>query len=88
MVRKIKHPEYPIAGRPPKDVEEKVGIPLRALVTLPLKEAVDEIQSNMNINQAEFLRLAMYHYLNKLGALSDGLRNDPTFDSLREKGLL
>jgi hypothetical protein len=88
MSRKNKYPEYPIAGRPPKEPETKIARPVRALVTMFVFELIEELCKAQGINLSEFLRLAIYNQMRKMGEETQDLMEDPTFDTLREKGLL
>lgn len=87
MARKRKT-NYPFAGRPPKDPLEKVGRPVRALVTVPVMEAIQEDMDQTGINLSEVFRLALYRYLDHKGMITPELRVDPTWISLVEKGLI
>jgi len=88
MGRKRKYPDMNLAGRPPKDPEEKIGRPVRALVTLPVMDVLEALMEKLGMNLSEVLRLALYNLLLKYDLLTDQLREDETFKSLREKGLL
>lgn len=87
MPRKRKQ-EYIIAGRPPKDPMEKVGRPVRALVTPPVMEALEVDMQNTGTNLSEILRLALYQRLVQQGIMTPELMQDPTWESLQQKGLV
>jgi hypothetical protein len=80
--------DYPTAGRPPKDPLEKVGRPVRALVTQPVMEAIEADRGNTQMNLSEFLRLAIFERLNRQGLITPALMEDPTFQTLRQKAIL
>ena len=80
--------DYPLAGRPPVDPMQKVGRPVRALVTPPVMDAITEAMDQSGLNLSELFRLALYEHLRKQGAITEGLYLDPTWQSLREKGII
>ena len=91
MPRKRKHPEFPspIAGRPPKDALEKIGRPVRALVTLPVMDALrQDMRLHDGLTISEMLRLALYRELAHQGLITPALQRDPTWESLAQKGLV
>jgi hypothetical protein len=88
MERNAKTLERAVAGRPPKHPLAKVGRPVRALVTYPVMEALEAAMQVSQINLSETLRLAIYQHLNQLGLLDEQLQRDPTWDNLRQKGLV
>lgn len=78
-----------VAGRRPKPPSKKVGWPVRFLVTPPVIDKMDEIYDRMGLdNKADLQRLALYRFLDSLGELTPELRQDPTFENLRRKGLV
>lgn len=80
---------YAFAGRPPVDPLKKVGRPVRALVTQPVMEAINQAKENSGgLNLSEIFRLALYEYLSRHGLITQELEADPTFMTLREKGIL
>ena len=94
MPRKRKT-DYPFAGRPPKDPEKKVGTPARALVTILVADAIVEDAHKHGIPDPErgliasdILRLYIWRGLEHGGLMTEDLRNDPTWDSLKQKGLV
>jgi hypothetical protein len=94
MVRK-RTTEYPFAGRPPKPVAEKVGRPVRALVTVAVQKAMMEFARLHGIPQpprgsvaSDAVRLAIYRSLIQDGLMTPELMQDETWTSLREKGLV
>lgn len=89
MPRKPKYPESPVAGRPPKHPLEKVGRPVRALVTPPVMGLIELACKELDLNLSEFLRLAVYERLRRQTLDEEGtVVEDPTFETLRQKGLL
>lgn len=87
MTRKRKT-SYEYAGRPPVDPMQKVGRPVRALVTPPVENAIMEGMELHNVVLSDYFRLALFRQLEHDGLLNPYLRIDPTFLSLREKGLV
>jgi hypothetical protein len=89
------NPTY-AGGRPPKDPMEKVGIPVRCLVTPLVLEALQESEREHGIQSpsrgrlsSDILRLAIYGLLEKEGLLdSHQLREDPTWETLQQAGIL
>jgi hypothetical protein len=79
---------YPWAGRPPVDPMQKVGRPVRALVTQPVMEAIEADMENVGLNLSEALRLAMYERLKRQDLITETLYLDATWQSLREKGII
>jgi len=82
-------------GRPPKEPSKKVGTPVRALVTNPVALALAAAAEKHGIPQpnrgtvaSDILRLYMYQGLDKDGLLTDEMKEDPSWASLKERGLL
>jgi hypothetical protein len=93
MARKRKT-NYPIAGRPPKNPLQRVGTPARALFTDPVADMLREASSLHGIPDplrgkisSDIVRLYIYWGLMKDGLLTDEIRQDPSWDTLKEKGL-
>lgn len=87
--------KYIIAGRPPKNAMDRLGTPVRALVTLRVTDALIEDQRKMGIPEppdgiiaSDTVRLALYERLKRVGLLTPELENDPTWNSLKDRGLL
>lgn len=80
---------YPFAGRPPVEPLKKVGRPVRALVTQPVMDAIDAARKNAgNLNASDLLRLSLFEHLSRHGLVTDELYEDPTWMTLKEKGLV
>lgn len=86
---------YGIAGRPPKNPENKVGTPVRALVTIGVAEALVEASSEHGIPgpeiglvSSDIVRLYVYQGLLKDGKMTEALANDATWDTLKARGLV
>jgi len=85
-----------ISGRPPKDPMKKVGTPVRALVTKPMANLLNEAARQHGIPDptvrgivaSDILRLYMYHGLIKDGLMTPEVAEDPSWDSLRGAGLV
>lgn len=88
MGRQKKYPDQFIAGRPPKNPLEKVGLPVRALLTPPAYDALAQAMQRLGLNLSETVRLSIYRALEDQGLMTDELRHDPTWESLRRKGIL
>lgn len=84
------------AGRPPKDPMERVGWPIRALVT---HKVIDALKTSMKLHDlptrdkrtkvsSDIVRLAIARLLIHDGLMTGELLDDDTWVSLREKGLL
>lgn len=80
--------DYTIAGRPPKNPLEKVGRPIRALVTQPVVDAVQLSMARHNILLSDALRLALFRLLEADGLITPELATDDTWETLRGKGLV
>lgn len=86
---------YGIAGRPPKNPENKVGTPVRALVTIGIAELLAELSDEHGIPNPEqglvssdIVRLYLYYGLVKDGKMTEELEQDATWDTLKARGLL
>jgi hypothetical protein len=77
-----------MSGRPPKNPIERVGIPVRALITPIVMDALSVDMKANNTNLSEAIRLALYERLLRQGLLTPELENDPTWLTLKEKGLV
>ncbi len=84
-----------ISGRPPKDPFQKVGTPVRALVTMPVADQLAVASRTHGIDEpgrgkvsSDILRLYIYNGLVKDGLMTTDLRNDPTWAGLVEMGLV
>jgi hypothetical protein len=77
--------ETRFAGRPPKNPHNKVGLAVRCMVTDQVKNLIDDTSAELGVTPSDFLRLAIYHELDKLKKDPNGkLRLDATFDLLRK----
>ena len=79
---------YGMPGRPPRSPKNKVGTPVRCLVTIGVQQAIEEAARAKGINLSDFLRLCIYHQLDDMELLSPDLRKDATWDTLRGFGHL
>lgn len=85
-----------IAGRPPKDPMERVGWPVRALVTHKVIDALQESMKKHDLPtrdrrtkvSSDIVRLAIARLLIHDDLMTPELLEDDTWTSLREKGLL
>lgn len=77
---------YGMPGRPPRSPKNKVGTPVRCLVTIGVQQAIEEAARAKGINLSDFLRLCIYHELNGMDLLTPELRKDATWDTLRGFG--
>jgi hypothetical protein len=84
----VKTVRYGMPGRPPRSPKNKVGIPVRCLVTIGVEAAIDEAARAKGLNVSDFLRLAIFHQLEDMDILSTELRKDATWDTLRGFGHL
>mgnify|MGYP007056834933 CR=1 FL=1 len=83
-----------IPGRPAKDPYQKVGTPVRALVTPLVSDALVDLSKSMGIPQPKYgtvpsdiVRLGIWMVLEHY-AKRDDLRDDESFKTLREVGLI
>jgi len=81
-------PGYRNPGRPPRAIQHKVARPIRALVTLGVEKAVNQSAEAKGILLSDYLRLAIYRTLQTDGLITDELRMDATFDTLRKEGFV
>jgi len=84
----VKTVRYGMPGRPPRSPKNKVGIPVRCLVTIGVEAAIDEAARAKGLNVSDFLRLAIFHQLEDMDLLSTEVRKDATWDTLRGFGHL
>ncbi len=75
-------------GRPPKAPEDKIGRPVRCLITDQVFRVLVEEGHDREVSQSDYLRLALYRQLEKEGKMTDDLRRDATWDALRRTGLI
>ena len=85
MPRKKK---YDYSGRPLKDPIQKVARPIRANVTIPVLEAIEEVEKELGVSLSDFLRLATFRLLDQQGKIYPDLIDDPTWDGLKQRGLV
>ncbi len=95
--RKPKKPKYETSyrqpGRPPRSPKNKVGRPLRFLVTVGMESISNQIAEENGLLVSDLLRLALYRYLEdyykrKGEDLPEAVRTDSTFDTLRGQGFV
>ncbi|HEY9089034.1 MAG TPA: hypothetical protein VIO36_12755 [Anaerolineaceae bacterium] len=79
----IKTVRYGMPGRPPRSPKNKVGTPVRCLVTIGVEAAIETAARAKGLNVSDFLRLAIYHQLEDMDLMSGDLRKDATWDTLR-----
>ncbi len=75
-------------GRPPKAPEDKIGRPVRCLITKYVFEVVSERGQERQVSQSDYLRLALFRQLEREGKMTEDLRKDATWDALRRAGLI
>lgn len=79
---------YGMPGRPPRSPKNKVGTPVRCLVTIGVQQAIEEAAQVKGVNLSDFLRLCIFNQLENMELLSPELRKDATWDTLRGFGHL
>lgn len=84
-----------LSGRPPKDPKDKIGNPVRCLVTPGVQEILIQIQESTGIPgparglvASDTLRVALYEHIQKRGLMTPELDQDPTWDSIKSRGLV
>jgi hypothetical protein len=82
----IKTIRYGMPGRPPRSPKNKVGTPVRCLVTIGVQEAIEDAAQVKGINISDFLRLCIFHQLETMEKMPPELRKDATWDTLRGFG--
>ncbi len=75
-------------GRPPKAPEDKIGRPVRCLITKNVFDVVSERGQDRQVSQSDYLRLALFRQLEREGKMTEDLRKDATWDALRRHGLI
>ncbi len=76
-------------GRPPlEDPLQRISVPVRGLVSVPVRQALEQAISMHGCNLSDLLRLAIFNLLKKDGLMTDKLRHDHTWDPLKDKGLI
>lgn len=95
-----KDPTQPagLAGRKPKNPMDRIGWPVRALVT---HRVIEALQQSMALHDlpasdprtrvsSDVVRLGLYMLLKKDGLIESvpGLEADPSWDELKRKGLV
>lgn len=78
-----------MAGRRPKNPELKFSIPVRAMVTPPVCDALKMAQDKLGVGEPEngeiasdTVRLGMWLLLQNLGLMTPDLENDVAWESL------
>ena len=84
----VKTVRYGMPGRPPRSPKNKVGTPVRCLVTIGVEAAIEAAASAKGLNVSDFLRLAIFHQLEDMDLMTGELRRDATWDTLRGFGHL
>lgn len=84
----IKAIRYGMPGRPPRSPKNKVGTPVRCLVTIGVEQAIEDAARAKGINISDFLRLCIYKQLEDMETMTTDLRKDATWDTLRGFGHL
>lgn len=79
----VKTVRYGMPGRPPRSPKNKVGTPVRCLVTIGVEAAIETAARAKGLNVSDFLRLAIYHQLEDMDLMTPELRKDATWDTLR-----
>jgi hypothetical protein len=87
--------EHVIPGRPPKDPLNRVGDPVRALVTPRVIEAIQMDMINTGLSgkrdnrvSSDIVRLAIFERLKRQGLMTQELYEDSTWDTLKQSGLV
>ncbi len=75
-------------GRPPKAPEDKIGRPVRCLITDRIFHVLNDEGESQQVSQSDYLRLALYRQLEHDGKMTEDLRRDATWDALRRSGLV
>jgi hypothetical protein len=75
-------------GRPAKNPLDKVGRPVRCLVTKRVAQNLIQLAKSSGINLSDVLRLALYNLLKQRGMMTAEMETDPTWDELKKVGLL
>lgn len=87
--RKLDPENHVFSGRPPKDPFEKIGRPVRALVTTNVYEALRKAAGmHGSLNLSDMFRLSLFHFLTANGLMTPELYEDPTWTYIKEKGLV
>jgi len=88
-------PNAKTPGRPPKNPEDKVSTPARALFTsqmaskLQAAAAIHDIPAPAHGKvPSDILRLYVFWGLKKDGLITEDIEADPSWDTLKEKGLV
>jgi hypothetical protein len=79
---------YGMPGRPPRSPKNKVGTPVRCLVTIGVEKVVEDAARAKGMNISDFLRLCIFHELDNMDMMQTDLRKDATWDTLRGFGHL
>lgn len=80
---------YAMPGRPPRDPKDKVGIPIRVLVTVGVSNGADAGATKHGIKLSDYLRLALLNQLKADGVVSDtDIAEDNTWEELRKLGVV
>lgn len=80
---------YKPIGRPPRKPKDKVGQPVRCLVTPGIRALLDQLSEIHGVSISDVLRLALYRHLKAAGLLeTKDVLNDATWDELKKAGLV
>lgn len=95
MAARKRKTDYAIAGRPPKDPKLKVGTPVRCLTTKSVADAIASAAEKHGIPAPTFgtvasdiVRLYIFNGLKADGKMTAEIEKDPTWDTLKERGLI
>lgn len=82
--------KYRPVGRTPLNPMRKLSIHIHALVTPPIAKLLEERISAMHgdVSLSDLIRLALYRLIERDGAMTAEVRDDPSWKSLEEKGLV
>ena len=69
----------PRVGRPPKDIEEKMGQTFRCLGTKAVKEYWQNRAKALDMTESQLLRLAIFQFI---GPWVDAPLDDPMFEGI------
>jgi hypothetical protein len=81
-------PSKPV-GRTPLNPLRKKSQYVRCLVTPVVKDFVEgELSRLHGLNESDLIRLALYNLIKKDRAMTPEIEKDPTWDELKEAGLI
>lgn len=85
---RVRAPKRPsIQGRPAKNPRNKLRSYLRFTCTDGFKKLVNELAEERGLNESDFVRLALYRFLDAEGKMTERLRAEPTWETLINIGV-